>query len=1122
MTDRPVPTSPDDSTAAHDSTTPRDPAPGSATARPGSTARSPWDAVVFDMDGVVTDTASLHARAWKALFDDLLSDPEIHVLAGDAPDFSPFDPVTDYRRHVDGLPREDGVRTFLASRRIFLPEGEEGDTSETLTVAGVALRKNDHFAALVAAEGVRVFPGTLGLLHRLRAGGVHTGLVTSSRNARDLLESAGITDLLDVLVDGSYARDHGLPGKPDPATFLEAARLLGVDPAHTAVLEDATSGVRAARDGGFGLVVGIAPAGNRTDLEAAGAHLVVGDATELDLGDVRDDPWQLTFAGFDPQHEGRREALTTLANGYLSVRGSAPEAPGPDPRRRPFLECPDLAPEAPAGPDHYPGSYVAGVFDRLVSEVEDRRVEHESMVNLPRWALCDLRVEGGDWWSEGGFRILHEDRTLDLRTGVLTRSVEIAPVGTTPVDGDGPCLRIRQRRLVSMDKHHLAAMLTEITPLGWSGTLRVRTGIDTRVVNDNVAEYDQLAKRHLDPRSTTVRPDGTVTAEVETRQSHVRIGIAQHTTLTQEPTHSARHHGYDANRAYTVSTVEDEAGIHRLFTVPVESGYAVTVDSTTAVVTSRDPALTSVAEGVLRQLEWLPDRGFEALLPGHTAAVSRLWDRFDVSLDADVQTRLVVHLHTFHLWQTLSPHTVFLDAGTPARGLHGEGYRGHIFWDEIFILPLLNMRLPEISKSLLLYRWRRLDAARHIARSTGLTGAMFPWQSGSDGREETPTELYNPRSRRWMPDNSRRQYHVGLAIAYNAWQHYRATADTGWLANQGGDLLIEVARLFAALSEYDAATDRFHLRGVMGPDEFHDGYPERPGEGIDDNAYTNVLAAWVCRHAVEIFRVLSSHEAEDLIFRLDVRPVEVTHWGRLAARLFVPFDDDGLLLQFSGYDRLRELDWDSYRRTYGNIGRMDLIMESEGDSTNGYKLSKQGDVTMLFHLLGPEGVVKELGRLGYAFTDEQVERTIEYYVARSTNGSTLSNVVNAGVLAAIGRDSSWDAWQEALVADINDTQWGTTREGIHLGAMAGTLDVVVRAWAGVLLRFDRIEFRPRLPERLGSVRFRLLFQEHLLDVTVDHSEIVLRSRSHETHRVRVQVFDHQDHLEGGATLRFPL
>lgn len=1112
-------------------------------------ATPPFDAVVFDMDGVVTDTASLHAASWKTLFDTALTDPAVLEAAQAAPDTassdtvpfdtSPFDVVADYRAYLDGLHREDGVRTFLASRGIVLPEGSEDDPAGAPTVSGLAAAKNDAFARELDAAGLTVFGGTVDLLHRLRAGGIATGLVTASRNGRTLLDTAGILDLFDVIVDGETTRSLGLPGKPEPDTFLEAARRLGVDPGRCAVLEDAISGVRAASAGGFGHVVGIDRSGERNRLAAAGAHVVVGDVHELDLGDRRDLPRTLRYVGTDDAHEGKRAALTTVANGYLSVRGTAPEAP--------------------TGTRTSPGSYMAGVVNRLTSTVQGRTLEHESMVNLPHWCLLDLRFDDGDWWSAGGLTLDDEERVLDMGSGVLTRTARL-------VDEEGRALRIRQKRLVSMDRQHVAALLTRVeiegervdpagsgksagagsgarsgasagadsgARSGASATIIVRTGIDARVVNDNVAEYEQLANRHVDTRHARVLDDGTVLCEVATTQSRVRIGFAQRTTVTE------------STRA-TPHIVDDHAGRQAVFvdhTIDLVPGSPVDVDTLTAAVNSRDPALSSVRGGAIQQLDWIEGKGFADLLPGHRAALSRLWDRFgvrvtvraadagstgdaappgDAELSRDTQTQLMVDLHTFHLLQAMSHHTTFIDAGTTARGLTGEGYRGHVFWDEVFVLPLLILRLPEISEALLLYRWRRLDAARQIAREAGLAGARFPWQSGSDGREETPVELWNPRSSRWMPDHSRLQFQVGLAIAFNAWQHYRSTAETTWLAEQNGELLIEIVRLFASMADYDAAEDRYHIRSVMGPDEYHDGYPHSPGTGVDDNAYTNIMVAWVARHAVRIFEVLSSHEADKLTFRLGIRPEEPAQWEHLAARLYVPFGDNGLLSQFAGYDDLTELDWEAYRRRYGNIGRMDLILESEDDTTNRYKLSKQADVTMLFFLLGSEGVVRELHRMGYSYTFAQVEQTIDYYVARSTDGSSLSRVVNAGVLAMIGRPDAWDHWQQALRIDLDDTQWGSTAEGVHLGAMAGTVEVVVRAFAGVVTRFDRIEFHPRLPRQLEEVAFRVLFQGQVVDVQLSHTELVLVSRSHETRSIQVRVAGRDRRLEGGARLRFPL
>ena len=1007
----------------------------------------PYDAVIFDMDGVVTDTAAVHAAAWADLFDAALQDPR----AGRARPSKPFDPEADYRRYVDGRSRENGVAAFLLARGVDVPTGEPGDPPGAWTVHGLAARKNDLYLRRLADHGVRVFAGTVDLVHRLRAGGVPVGLVTASRNAAALLATAALADLFDVIIDGMVAAERNLPGKPDPATFLEAARRLGVRPARAAVVEDAISGVAAATAGGFGLVVGIDRTGRRTALQAAGAHVVVEDVALLDLGALRADPWVLTYEGFDPAHERHREALTTLGNGYLGTRGAAPERA--------------------ADGVHYPGTYLAGVYNRLTSPVAGRDVEDEHLVNAPNWLLFDLRIGDGPWWSAGGLRVTHERRDLDLRRGVLTRSAVLS-------DRAGRHLRVTQRRLVSMERPHVAALETTLVAEGWTAPVTVRCGIDAGVSNANVAEYDSLSNRHLtQSKGWDAAPD-TLVVEVETSQSRIRVATAAHITIR----------GAAAERRGD-SNLGDGGYAHDYDFILVD-GQAVVIDKTVAVVTSRDRAIASPALSALDQLADAID-GFVGLVAGHEAAWRRLWQRFSIHLDAGRDVQLVLNLHVFHLLQAVSPHTAELDAGVTARGLHGEGYRGHVFWDELFVLPVIGAHLPAVSRALLDYRWRRLGAARRDARRSGLRGAMFPWQSGSDGREETPAQLFNLRSRRWMPDNSKRQRHVGLAVAYNAWQHFQATGDTAWLAQRGAELLIEVARLFASLATYDADEDRFHIDGVMGPDEYHDGYPATPGMGLRDNAYTNVLAAWVCQRAVDAVMLLGGHDGDELADRLALVADEMQTWDRLSRRVTVCFHKDGVISQFDGYERLAELDWARYRSSYDNIGRLDLILEAEGDTSNAYKVAKQADVLMLVYLLGPDELLVQLDRLGYVVTHETLQQTADYYLARTAHGSTLSRVAHASVLSRLDATRAWDLFCDALVADLDDTQGGTTAEGVHLGAMAGTVDIVTRAFAGMYFHPDRIAFTPRLPGGLRHVAFNIHHRGHRIDVSLDHALLQL-------------------------------
>jgi beta-phosphoglucomutase family hydrolase len=239
--------------------------------------RDRYDAVLFDLDGVVTDTAGIHATCWKQMFDQYLRNRARN--RGEA--FSPFELATDYRLYVDGKPRFDGVRDFLASRGIHLPEGNPEDPTDVETVCGLGNRKNDLVNLVIADVGVDAYDGTVRFIHQLRRNGFKIAVVTSSQNCTAVLKAANLDDLFEVQVDGNTIHAQRLAGKPAPDTFLMAAKLLGCEPERTVVIEDAISGVQAGASGRFGLVIGIARKGNAEELKHHGAHLIVDDLGEL-------------------------------------------------------------------------------------------------------------------------------------------------------------------------------------------------------------------------------------------------------------------------------------------------------------------------------------------------------------------------------------------------------------------------------------------------------------------------------------------------------------------------------------------------------------------------------------------------------------------------------------------------------------------------------------------------------------------------------------------------------------------------------------------------------------------------------------------------------------------------
>ncbi len=794
--------------------------------------------------------------------------------------------------------------------------------------------------------------------------------------------------------------------------------------------------------------------------------------------------WLLRYDGYDPETEPLREALCTLGNGRWASRGSAPEAT--------------------AGGPHYPGTYAAGVFNRLAVDVQGQRVENESMVNLPDWQSLTVRVEDGPWLDVDRDTITNYVQELDLRRGVLTRRFKVT-------DDQGRVTAIAQRRLVSMADPFCAGLDTTIVAENYEGVVTVRSGIDGRVRNSGVARYAGLGDQHLASVGCEALNKSGIALDTRTTQSRIEIGVA------------ARHRVLEGGRTSDVEmepVVEDDHIWHDI-TVTVMPQRDVTVEKVVALYTSHDRAISEPFAEAREKAMCMPD--FDELLRRHVLAWDHLWARGDLDLATADRTQMVLRLHLFHLLQTVSSHSIDLDVGIPARGLHGEAYRGHIFWDETFVYPYLNLRMPEVSKSLLLYRWRRLPQARKLAHEAGYEGAMFPWQSSANGREETQTLHLNPNSGRWLPDESHRQRHINVSVAYNIWQYYEATGDLDFMATYGAELLFEIARFWASIATYDRADDRYDISGVMGPDEYHDAYPWRPDEpGLDNNAYTNVMVVWLLQRALRCVEILPDRRRRQLLDLLDIRRGDLERWEHMTRKMRLAWHD-GVLSQFEGYERLKELDWEDYRIRYGNIGRLDRILEAEGDSTNNYRLSKQADVLMLFYLLSEDEISDIIQNLGYEWDQLLPARCVDFYLRRTSHGSTLSKLVHAWVLARIDRDEAWRLFMEALESDVSDVQGGTTQEGVHLGAMVGTVDLLQRGFTGIETRDDLLRFDPFLPPEVPQLRFRMRYRQHYgLEVNLTQNQLMVSGRRHVGEPLRMRVRDTTYEVDPGGALAVPL
>ncbi len=821
-------------------------------------------------------------------------------------------------------------------------------------------------------------------------------------------------------------------------------------------------------------------------------------------------PRELRYDRFVPEQEGRREVLCAVGNGVFVSRGSAAWAA--------------------ADGIHYPATYLAGGYDRACSTVGGREIENEDLVNLVNWWPIALRWRSGEgapndpaagWFEPTDAELADHLQVLHLDRGVLEHRARFR----TP---DGAVLQIHEERLVHMADAHLAAQRTLITfehDDSQLFELRVGAGIDGGVDNHGVERYEELESHHAEVFDTAGRPlddtdprsGGRIWLRRRTNSSHLEVATGATVEIAGLTDIAVDAEGQRVDvRA---------AGL-------LAPGDQVRVDKIIATRTSRDRPGYEPVTDMHRTLDRAGS--YDDVVAAHGRAWAELWETDDLRLETgDEWADTVLALHRFHLHQSYSELSVDRDAGIPARGWHGEAYRGHIFWDELFVLPLFNYKFPQRTRAAIRYRHRRLGEAQQAARAAGHRGAMFPWQSGSTGREESQQWHLNPKSGRWNPDPTHRQRHIGLAIAYNAWQHRCVTADDEFLYEVGAELILSVADYFADLASWDDEKRRFVICGVIGPDEYHTGYVDRTEHGLDNNAYTNVMTSWLLDHALGLIDELPLPQRGRILKRLDLDQDRLDHWRAVSRQLYVPFievdptngdhETIPIIEQFEGYADLDEFDWDGYRERYGDISRLDRILEAEDDTTNRYKASKQADVVMLFYLLTAQELSEIFDRLGYEFGPDAIPANIDYYRARTSHGSTLSMVVHAWVQARRDRARSWEQYQKALASDVDDVQGGTTPEGIHLGAMAGTVDLAQRCYSGLAIDGDIVRLNPRLPDEVRSLSFSIQFRTHWrVNIEVTHSETTVSCASVHPDPIRVAVKDEVVELLPGASHRFDL
>ncbi|MBO0715098.1 MAG: hypothetical protein J2P59_10095, partial [Acidimicrobiales bacterium] len=826
---------------------------------------------------------------------------------------------------------------------------------------------------------------------------------------------------------------------------------LGVSPRRAIVVEDALAGVEAGRAGGFGLVVGVDRGEQAERLAAHGADLVVDDLGELlaapteqvhragprehrllaaarrilaATGDYPADLWRLVERSYNPDNIEQTETLFALSNGFLGVRAAFEEGE----------------------PSSRPATLLNGFHETWPIEYPEAAhgfaTTGQTIVPVPDGTTIRLLVDE-DPVSCQRTEVREFERALDMREGTLDRSVVYQMA-------DGRRFRVDSRRFVSLAQRHLACLRYEVTALDAPGRVVISSELRTSEVVPEGATFDPRRSRPL---------AGEILEPGVERVEGVRVIRSYRTVGSGMAVAAGMDHDVDDQSVTGVQTRLDTARASVLFEVDAPPGRTVTFTKWLAYHYGREDG-AELANRVELTLGRARAVGYEGALGEHKGQLTRFWERSQILWEGRPAGQQAAHFNLFSIlqatWRT-EGH------GVPAKGLTGTGYDGHYFWDtEAYVLPFLIHTWPEIARSLLMHRVRMLPDARRRAEEVGCSGALFPWRT-INGEEASAYYAAGTA-----------QYHIDADIAYALHEYVRVTGDTDLMFRHGVEVLVETARMWAALGFFSPRRGgKFVIHKVTGPDEYT--------TVVDNNLFTNLMAAENLRLAAEYVEVMRAESPTDygrLVERTALTDEEVTRWRRAAELIYVPYDEEaGVHLQDDRF--LDQAPWD-FSGTPPE--RYPLLLHHHPLVIYRHQVIKQADVVLATVMLPDR------------FSAAERRRIFDYYDPLTTGDSSLSECIQAIAAADAGKYRSAEEYLvDAASVDVADTA-GNLRDGVHVASAAGTWMAIVHGFGGYRWRTGTAEFSPMVPTRARRLRFPLLLQGSLLEVDITEDRVTYRLR----------------------------
>jgi alpha,alpha-trehalose phosphorylase len=746
------------------------------------------------------------------------------------------------------------------------------------------------------------------------------------------------------------------------------------------------------------------------------------------------DSWQLVEDRFDLTRNAVHESLFSLGNGYLGMRGTFEEG---------------LYDKAGRPGYSVEGTYINGFYETQPIPYGEKLAGFaevdQTILNVANSKLIRLQIENAEFGLLTG-EVLAYRRELNLRTGLLNRHIR----WRSP---EGKIIQITITRAVLFARPHRACISYTVVPLNFDGAITLSSGIDGSSPKDNGAgtgDHDpRLAGGPHQSKLVFSHAEATDEAaltvqQVEPDQFSVACGIRHHLTSPQ---------------GYSAVVYEQQEAVGMVYTVPVKKDQAVTLHKFMAYMTSFDVDAEHLVSSTQAHVEDACEVGIDALHREQAAYLEGFWQHAEIAIDGDDEVEQGLRLGMFHLLQSTGTNG---RASIAAKGLTGQGYQGHYFWDtEIYVLPFFVYTRPAIARALLEFRFHTLENARRRARQMSHSrGALYPWRTinGDECSSHYPT--------------STAQYHINADIAFAIQRYLDATDDWDFMTRYGAEILFETARLWIECGHFDALKGgRFCIHGVTGPDEYT--------ILINNNAYTNLMAREHLRFAYDTHVGLAERAPQNhamLAQRIGLLDTEPESWKQAAEMMYVPYDEDKRITpQDDSFLNKPVWDFDNTPQT-----QYPLLLHYHPLILNRYQVCKQADVLLAEFLLSDQ------------FDPAQKQRDYDYYERITTHDSSLSGCIFAIIAAEIGYPrESYRFFRDAVMTDLHDKK-GNTKDGVHTANMAGAWMAVVFGFGGMRAAHHKLSFQPMIPDEWKSYRFSVTYLQRLLRVAVDHQRTEIR------------------------------